>query len=640
MSATPVNRKAKDNPKAKPVKPKSGSQANKKRNSSKKKKHTQNKLVSDIKKKLKKVQFSKVLKKAVPYIVFGYFGNKITYSFRLTTDKNFFMRLVKCLGNLGKAFENIFPSLNGYDLLGGIVTGALIWFVVYIKKKNAKKYRRGYEYGSARWGTEKDIENFMDTEDPDNNIIITQTEFIMLNGRPKKPEYAVNKNVLVIGGSGSGKTRFFVKPNLCQCHCSYVLTDPKGTTLDECGKMLLRNGYKIITINTIDFDKSMHYNPFAYIRSEKDIMKLVTIFMANTKSENSSGGDQFWDNAERLLYMAYIGYIYYECIPEEQNFGTLVDMINASETREDEEDFKNAIDYIFDDLEMENPEHFALLQYKKFKLAAGKTAKSILISCATRLAPFDIKELRELTSYDEMDIEKMATQRTALFMIMSDTDSTFNFIIAMLEAQLFNILCDLAGSKFGGRLPIHVRFILDEFSNIGKIPEFEKIISVIRSREISTCIILQSKAQLKALYKDHAGTIADNCDSQLFLGGRGDETLKELSGLLGKETIDIQTTSESRGQSPSNGTNNQRMGKELMTPDEIAVMSGKKCIFQLRGVRPFLSDKYDITKHKRYKLLSDFNEKNTFDIKEYLSTKLEVKPEQELEYYDCGTVEE
>ncbi len=602
--------------------------------------HSKKKQKNLLSKKLKKVNLSKLLKKALPYIIFGYFGNKMTYSFRLTTEKNFFMRLVKSLGNLGKAFENIFLSFNGYDLLGGIITGLLIWLIVYMKKKNAKKYRRGYEYGSARWGTEKDIEPFMDTENPDNNIILTQTEYIRLNGRPKSPEYSVNKNVLIVGGSGSGKTRFFVKPNLMQCSSSVVVSDPKGTVLEECGYMLRRNGYRIVCIDTIDFSRSMHYNPFAYIRSEKDIMKLVTIFMANTKGENQSSGDQFWDSAERLLYMAYIGYIYYECIPEEQNFGTLVDMINASETREDDEEFKNAIDLIFDDLEKENPEHFALLQYRKFKLAAGKTAKSILISCATRLAPFDIKELRELTDYDEMDIEMLGVKKTALFMIMSDTDSTFNFIIAMLEAQMFNILCDLAGNEYGGRLPVHVRFILDEFSNIGKIPEFEKIISVIRSREISACIILQSKAQLKALYKDHAGTICDNCDSQLFLGGRGDETLKELSGLLGKETIDIQNTSETRGQSPSNGTNNQKMGKELMTPDEIAVMSGKKCIFQLRGVRPFLSEKYDITKHKRYKLLSDYNPRNKFDIKKYISRKVEIKPDQEMEVYDLGVIEE
>ena len=602
--------------------------------------HSQNKLLHNLSKKLKKVNLSKLIKKAVPYIIFGYFGNKLTYSFRLTNDKNFFMRLVRSLGNLGKAFENILPSFNGYDLLGGVITGALIWLIVYMKKKNAKKYRRGYEYGSARWGTEKDIENFMDTENPDNNIIFTQTESIMLNGRPKKPEYAVNKNVLVVGGSGSGKTRFFVKPQLLQCHSSYVVSDPKGTVLNECGKMLVMNGYKIISINTIDFSSSMHYNPFAYIRSEKDIMKLVTIFMTNTKGENQASGDQFWDNAERLLYMAYIGYIYYECIEEEQNFGTLVDMINASETREDDEDFKNAIDLIFEDLEKVEPDHFAVLQYKKLKLSAGKTMKSILISCATRLAPFDIKELRELTEYDEMNIEEMGETKTALFMIMSDTDSTFNFLMAMLEAQMFNILCDIAGQKHGGRLPIHVRFILDEFSNIGKIPEFEKIISVIRSREISACIILQSKSQLKALYKDHAGTICDNCDSQLFLGGRGEETIKELSALLGKETIDIQTTSESKGQSPSTGTNNQKLGKELMTPDEIAVMSGKKCIFQLRGVRPFLSDKYDITKHKRYWQLSDYDEKNTFNIKKYTSKRLEIKPDQEVEVYDAGVIEE
>lgn len=598
------------------------------------------KLLHNLSKRLKKVNLSKLIKKALPYIIFGYFGNKMTYSFRLTTDKNFFMRLVKSLGNLGKAFENIFPSFNGYDLLGGIITGAGIWLIVCIKKKNAKKYRRGYEYGSARWGTEKDIEPFMDMENFDNNIILTQTEFLRLNGRPKSPEYAVNKNVLVIGGSGSGKTRFFVKPQLMQLQCSYVVSDPKGTVLSETGRMLARAGYRIVTINTIDFSSSMHYNPFAYIRSEKDIMKLVTIFMANTKGENQGSGDQFWDNAERLLYMAYIGYIYYECIEEEQNFGTLVDMINASETREDDEDFKNAIDLIFEDLEAAEPNHFAVLQYKKLKLSAGKTMKSILISCATRLAPFDIKELRELTEYDEMDIEDIGETKTALFMIMSDTDSTFNFLMAMLEAQMFNILCDIAGQKHGGRLPIHVRFILDEFSNIGKIPEFEKIISVIRSREISACIILQSKSQLKAMYKDHAGTICDNCDSQLFLGGRGEETIKELSGLLGKETIDIQTTSESKGQSPSTGTNNQKLGKELMTPDEIAVMNGKKCIFQLRGVRPFLSDKYDITKHKRYKQLSDYDEKNTFNIKKYLNKKLEIKPDEELEVYDMGRIED
>ena len=599
-----------------------------------------NKLLQDLSKKLKKVQFSKYLKKAVPYIIFGYFGNKMTYSFRLTSYKNFFMRLVKALGNFGNSFEKILPSFNGYDILGGIMTGIGMWLIVYIKKKNAKKYRRGYEYGSARWGTPKDIENYMDPDNPDNNIILTQTECVRLKGKPKNPEYAVNKNVLIIGGSGSGKTRFFVKPNLMQCSTSVVVSDPKGTVLDECGTMLVKNGYRIVSINTIDFDRSMHYNPFAYIRSETDIMKLVNIFMANTKDENHSGGDQFWDNAERLLYMAYIGYIYYECPDYEQNFGTLVDMINASETREDDEEYKNAIDLIFEDLEAREPDHFAVLQYKKLKLSAGKTLKSILISCGARLAPFDVKELREITSYDEIDIERIGEEKTALFMIMSDTDSTFNFIMAILEAQMFNILCDFAGKCPHGRLPMHVRFILDEFSNIGKIPEFEKIISVIRSREISACIILQSKAQLKAMYKDNANTICDNCDSQLFLGGRGEETLKELSALLGKETIDIQTTSESRGQSPSNGTNNQRMGKELMTPDEIAVMKGTKCIFQLRGVRPFLSDKYDITKHKRYKQLSDYNEKNKFDIKKYLSTKLVLKPDQEVEVYDVGMIEE
>ena len=592
-------------------------------------------------KKLRRIKLSGILKKAFPYIIFGYFGNKFTYAFRITTDKNFAVRLVNSLGKFGQAFADPMPSFNGYDMLGGLVTGVGMWLIVYLKKKNAKKYRRGIEYGSARWGTPKEIMPYMDEDDPYNNMIMTQTESIRMNGRPKSIKYAVNKNVLVIGGSGSGKTRFFVKPQLMQLHSSYVVSDPKGQVLIETGKMLAQAGYEIKVINTIEFSESMHYNPFAYIRCEKDIMKLVNIFMANTTGEKQSSNDPFWDNAERLLYMAYIGYIYYECIEEEQNFGTLVDMINASETREDDEDFKNAIDLIFEELEEENPDHFAVLQYRKLKLSAGKTMKSILISCATRLAPFDIKELREITSYDEMDIENLGERKTVLFMIMSDTDDTYNFLMAILEAQMFNLLCDIAGKHKGGRLPVHVRFILDEFANIGKIPGFQRTIAVIRSREISACIILQSKSQLKALYKDHAENIMDNCDSMLFLGGKGEETVKDLSTLLGKETIDSQQMSETRGQSTSTSISNQKIGKELMTPDEIAVMNGIKCIFQVKGVRPFLSEKYDITKHKRYKLLADNeNDKNAFDIKKYMSTKLKIKPDQEIEVYDLGVIEE
>ena len=595
---------------------------------------------SNIVKSLKRLNLSEILKKAIPYIIFGYFGNKFTYAFRLTQEKNFAMRLVKSLGRFGQAFENLMPSFNGYDLLGGVITGVSLWLIVYLKKKNAKKFRHGLEYGSARWGSRKDIIPYMDEDDPDNNMIITKTESVRLNGRPKSIEYAVNKNVMVIGGSGSGKTRFFVKPQIMQLHSSYIISDPKGQVLIETGKMLQQAGYVIKVIDTTDFDSSMHYNPFAYLRSEKDIMKLITILMANTTGDKQASSDPFWENAERLVYMAYIGYIYYECIEEEQNFGTLVDMINASETREDDEDFKNAIDLIFEELEQDEPNHFAVRQYRKLKLSAGKTFKSIMISCAARLSAFDFMELREITSYDEMDIGSIGERKTALFMIMSDTDTTYNFLMAIMEAQMFNMLCDIAGKHKGGRLPVHVRFLLDEFANIGKIPDFEKIISVIRSREISACIILQSKAQLKAIYKDHAGTIVDNCDSMLFLGGKGEETIKELSAILGKETIDVQYTTDTRGAQQSFSTNNQKTGKELMTPDEIAVMKGNKCIFQLRGVRPFLSDKYDITKHKRYKLLSDYNEKNAFDIKKYMSTKLKLKPNQEIELYDLGTIED
>ena len=595
---------------------------------------------SNIIKGLKRLKLSEFLKKAFPYIIFGYLGNKFCYAFRLTTDKNFALRLVNSLGKFGQAFSDPMPSFNGYDLLGGIITGIGLWLIVYIKKKNAKKYRHGSEYGSARWGKQKDIIPYMDEEDPDNNIILTKTESVRLNGRPKSIEYAVNKNVMVIGGSGSGKTRFFVKPQIMQLHSSYIISDPKGQVLIETGKMLQQAGYMIKVIDTTNFDSSMHYNPFAYLRSEKDIMKLITILMANTTGEKQSASDPFWENAERLVYMAYIGYIYYECIEEEQNFGTLVDMINASETREDDEDFKNAIDLIFEELEEENPNHFAVRQYRKLKLSAGKTFKSIMISCAARLSAFDFLELRDITSYDELDIGSIGERKTALFMIMSDTDTTYNFLMAILEAQMFNMLCDIAGKHKGGRLPVHVRFLLDEFPNIGKIPEFEKIISVIRSREISACIILQSKSQLKALYKDHAGTIIDNCDSMLFLGGKGEDTIKDLSMLLGKETIDIDYYTDTRGASPSFATNTQKLGKDLLTPDEIAVLKGNKCIFQLRGVRPFLSEKYDITKHKRYKLLSDYNEKNAFDIKKYMSTKLKLKTDQVVDIYNFGRIEE
>ena len=586
-----------------------------------------------------KTQIKRKWKRSIPYIVFGYFGDKLFYCFRMTKDSNFFMRLVKCVGKFDEAFKSLIPSLNGYDILGGIATGLLIWFIVCTKRKNARKYRFGYEYGSAKWSNSDEIEPYMDAENPDNNVLLTKTEKIRLLGRCILPKYDVNKNVLLVGGSGTGKTRSYVKPNLMQLSCTYIVTDPKGKLIEETGKMFADAKYRIAVFNTIKFNKSMHYNPFAYIRSESDIMQFVTILMENTKGEGNAG-DPFWDKAERLLYMAYIGYIFYECIEEEQNFGTLVDMINASETREDDEDFKNAIDLIFEDLEKEDPEHFAVLEYKKLKLSAGKTMKSILVSCATRLAPFDMKVLREITSYDEMGLDKLGERKTVLFLIMSDTQKTYSFLIAMIQSQLMNILCDQAYEQKTGRLNVHVRLIFDEFANIGKIPDFERMIAVIRSREISASIILQSKAQLKALYKDHADTIIDDCDTELFLGGRGKETVKELSEILGKETIDIQTTSDTRGQSPSSGLNRQRMGKDLMTPDEIAVMDGSKCILQIRGARPFLSDKFDVTKHKRYSQLADANPKNTFDIEKYLSTRLKLKRKDIVDVYDMGVIEE
>lgn len=593
-----------------------------------------------VAKKFVKAGGTKLLLKVFPYLLFGYFGNKMAYAYRVTEAPDFFNKLMGSLSNLGPAFENILPSFNLADLLFGAVFGVGMRLVVYFKSKNAKKFRKGEEYGSARWGNAKDIEPYMDLNDPENNVILTQTEGLIMNGKPKGPKYARNKNILVIGGSGSGKTRFFVKPNLMQLHSSYVVTDPKGTVLLEVGQMLADAGYEIKVLNTINFKKSMHYNPFAYLHDEKDILKLVNTLIVNTKGEGQQATEDFWVKAEKLLYQAYIGYIFYECVEEEQNFITLIDMINASETREDDESFKNAIDLIFEELEADEPDHFAVKQYKKYKLAAGKTAKSILISCGARLAPFDIKELRDLTEYDEMELDQIGERKTALFMIMSDTDGTFNFILAMMQSQMFNLLCECADDKHNGKLPVHVRFLLDEFANIGQIPQFDKLIATIRSREISASIILQSKSQLKAIYKDNADTIEGNCDTTLFLGGKEKTTLKEMSEILGKETIDLYNTSDTRGQSPSYGLNYQKTGKELMSQDEIAVMDGGKCIMQLRGVRPFFSDKFDITKHKRYKELSDFDEANLFDVEAFLSTKLKMKKSQIVETYEMGVVED
>ncbi|HHJ7388601.1 TPA: VirD4-like conjugal transfer protein, CD1115 family, partial [Streptococcus pyogenes] len=516
------------------------------------------------------------------------------------------------------------PSLNPRDLLVGISVAAIVKLIVYSKGKNKKKYRQGKEYGSARWGESKDIAPYIDPKF-ENNVLITNTERLTMNSRPKNPKYARNKNVLVIGGSGSGKTRFYVKPNLMQMHSSYVVTDPKGTLVLECGKMLYENGYDIKILNTINFKKSMKYNPFAYLRSEKDILKLVQTIIANTKGDGEKAGEDFWVKAEKLYYTALIGYIYYEAPEEEKNFKTLLDMIDASEVREDDETYMNPIDRLFEALEKKEPTHFAVKQYKKYKLAAGKTAKSILISCGARLAPFDIRELRELMSEDELELDKIGDRKTALFVIISDTDDTFNFVVSIMYSQLFNLLCDKADDVYGGRLPVHVRCLLDEFANIGLIPKFEKLIATIRSREISASIILQAQSQLKAIYKDHADTIVGNCDSTLFLGGKEKTTVKELSETLGKETIDLYNTSETRSNQKSFGLNYQKTGKELMSQDEITVMDGGKCIYQLRGVRPFLSDKFDITKHKNYKLLEDYDKKNLFDVEEYLTNRDKVK---------------
>lgn len=584
------------------------------------------KILKDIKGLFKVQDKAKFLKQNIPYLAFFYVGNIFSHHIRAYTGGDVIDKIFQ--GILELNTMSFIPSIHLTDILIGIGVAALIKFIVYSKGKNAKKFRQGKEYGSARWGTRKDIEPYMD-EKFQNNILLTQTERLTMNGRPKNPKYARNKNVLVIGGSGSGKTRFYVKPNLMQMHSSYCVTDPKGTIVLECGKMLEDNGYEIKILNTINFKKSMKYNPFAYIRSEKDILKLVQTIIANTKGEGEKAGEDFWVKAEKLYYTALIGYIWYEAPREEKNFATLLDMIDASEVREDDETYMNPIDRLFEALEKKEPTHFAVKQYKKYKLAAGKTAKSILISCGARLAPFDIRELRELMSEDELELDTLGDRKTVLFVIISDTDDTFNFVVSIMYSQLFNLLCDKADDVYGGRLPVHVRCLLDEFANIGLIPKFEKLIATIRSREISASIILQAQSQLKAIYKDNADTIVGNCDSTLFLGGKEKTTLKELSETLGKETIDLYNTSETRSNQKSFGLNYQKTGKELMSQDEITVMDGGKCIFQLRGVRPFLSDKLDITKHKNYKLLEDYDKRNLFDIESYMKRKGKAKLNRE-----------
>ena len=580
------------------------------------------KILKDIKGIFKVQDKAKFVKQNIPYLAFFYIGNIFSYHVRSYTGGDVIDRIFQ--GILELNTMSFLPSIYLVDILTGIGVAAIIKFIIYTKGKNAKKFRQGKEYGSARWGNKKDIEPYMD-EKFQNNILLTQTERLTMNGRPANPKYARNKNVLVIGGSGSGKTRFYVKPNLMQMHSSYCVTDPKGTIVLECGKMLEDNGYEIKILNTINFKKSMKYNPFAYLRSEKDILKLVQTIIANTKGEGEKAGEDFWVKAEKLYYTALIGYIWYEAPFEEKNFATLLDMIDASEVREDDESYMNPIDRLFEALEKKEPTHFAVKQYKKYKLAAGKTAKSILISCGARLAPFDIQELRDLMKEDELELDTLGDRKTALFVIISDTDDTFNFVVSIMYSQLFNLLCDKADDVYGGRLPVHVRCLLDEFANIGLIPKFEKLIATIRSREISASIILQAQSQLKAIYKDNADTIVGNCDSTLFLGGKEKTTLKELSETLGKETIDLYNTSETRSNQKSFGLNYQKTGKELMSQDEITVMDGSKCIFQLRGVRPFLSDKFDITKHKNYKLLEDYDKKNLFDIESYMKRKGKAK---------------
>ena len=572
----------------------------------------------------------------LPYFIAGLVCTNLGEAWRIAEGADMSEKLLGFLSALGAAFSNPMPSLHPMDLLIGVCCGAGLRLAVYLKGKNAKKYRHGMEYGSARWGTQKDIEPF---EDPvfANNVILTRTERLMMGNRPKNPANARNKNVLVVGGSGSGKTRFWLKPNLLQCHSSYVVTDPKSTILLECGNVMLKNGYKVRILNTINFKKSMHYNPFAYVHSEKDILKLVTTLMTNTKGEGS-GGDPFWEKSERLLLTALIAYLHYEAPVEEQNFATLLEMLNTMQVLEDDEEYQNPVDLLFEELAKKKPNSFAGRQYKLYKLAAGKTAKSILISCGARLAPFDIQELRDLTMYDELQLDTLGDKKTALFLIMSDTDSTFNFLISMVYTQLFNLLCDKADDVYGGKLPIHVRCLIDECANIGQIPNLEKLVATIRSREISACLVLQARSQLKAIYKDDADTIVGNMDSQIFLGGSEPTTLKDLSEMLGKETIDAFNTSDTRGNSPSYGTTFQKMGHELLSRDELAVLDGGKCILQLRGVRPFLSDKYDLTQHPNYKLTSDYDSKNTFDIEKYLNRKEKINSNDEFVVIDADSL--
>lgn len=584
----------------------------------------------------KNINFKKLIIPNIPYVLIAYLGTKLGEAARLASGTDFAGKLMHIAEGFNSAFSSVLPSFHPIDLCIGIACAGAIRLAVYIKGKNAKKFRKDIEYGSARWGKTEDIAPYIDPAF-ENNIILTQTESLTMNNRPKDPKTARNKNVMIVGGSGSGKTRFWIKPNLLQCTSekypvSFVVTDPKGGVVCECGKALLRNGYKLKILNTINFKKSMHYNPFAYIHSEKDILKLVTCLIANTKGDGKAG-DDFWVKAETLLYCALIGYIHYEAPVEEQNFATLIEFINAMEVREDDEEFKNAVDLMFEDLEKKKPHHFAVRQYKKYKLAAGKTAKSILISCGARLAPFDIQELRDLTAYDELELDTLGDRKTALFIIMSDTEDTFSFIISMCYSQLFNLLCEKADDVYGGRLPVHVRCLIDEAANIGQIPRLEKLVATIRSREISCCLVLQAQSQLKALYRDNADTIIGNMDSMIFLGGREPGTLKELSAALGKETVDLYNTGESRGREVSHSLNYQKLGRELMSQDELAVLDGGKCILQLRGVRPFLSDKYDLTKHPLYRYTADYDKRNTLDIERFLSRNLKLKPELACEVY-------
>ncbi len=584
----------------------------------------------------KPLNIKKFLLPNIPYVFIALFATKLGQAWRLAPGMDFSGKALHLMEGFAAAFQSALPSFHPIDLCVGVAAALLIRLAVYVKGKNAKKFRKNLEYGSARWGRPEDIAPYVDPKF-ENNVILTRTERLMMSNRPKDPKTARNKNVLVVGGSGSGKTRFFIKPNLMQLHSSYVVTDPKGSIAVECGKLMLRNGYKVKIFNSINFKKSHHYNPFAYIHSEKDILKLVTTLIANTKGDGKSG-DDFWQKAETLLYTALIGYIHYEAPEEEQNFATLIEFINAMEVREDDETFENNVDLAFKELASREPNHFAVRQYKKYKLAAGKTAKSINISCGARLAPFDIQELREITMYDELELDTLGDRKTALFLIMSDTDNTFNFLISMIYSQLFNLLCEKADDVYGGRLPVHVRCLIDECANIGQIPNLEKLMATIRSREISACLVLQAQSQLKALYKDNADTIIGNCDSSIFLGGKEPGTLKELNQALGKETIDTFNTGESRGREVSHSLNYQKLGKDLATIDELAVLDGGKCILQLRGVRPFLSDKYDITRHPNYKYLSDANPRNAFDIEKYLSTRLVPKADEVYEVFDAGSV--